>query len=95
MYVYLYRSPEFSPLRRSTQAFLSVGGLVPLNLVYCQSNLEQPEGEFNHVDWAGVEGMWNCSFCYIDHRDLLGAQVSNKLCTLELTISTKLSTPKR
>lgn len=43
-----------------------------MSIPFCQSHLEHSEGEFSHVDWAGVEGDWQCSFCYIDHRDFLG-----------------------
>lgn len=30
------------------------------------------EGKENQEDWAGLEGSWVTSFCFCDHRDLLG-----------------------
>ncbi|KAH8113503.1 hypothetical protein DFH11DRAFT_304122 [Phellopilus nigrolimitatus] len=39
--------------------------------VYCQAQLaDVSEAEDDWIDWAGVEGVWDCSFCFVDHRDL-------------------------
>lgn len=45
--------------------------LYPMSLPYCQSII--PEGlDLNQVDdWAGVAGIWRCTFCFVDHRELL------------------------
>lgn len=47
--------------------------ITPLSLPFCQGQIS-PELSAASVadDWAGVEGTWRCSFCFIDHRDLLG-----------------------
>lgn len=37
-------------------------------IVECANN----EGEEQFDDWAGVEGQWSVSFCFCDHRELLG-----------------------
>ena len=42
-----------------------------LSLPYCQSQIPV-KGNAKADDWAGVEGTWICSFCFVDHRDLIG-----------------------
>ena len=41
-----------------------------LSLPYCQSQVPVG-GNPNPNDWAGIEGVWTCSFCFVDHTDLL------------------------
>ncbi|KLO05650.1 hypothetical protein SCHPADRAFT_946739 [Schizopora paradoxa] len=43
--------------------------LSPLSLPFCQAHVS--EGPRHKDDWAGVDGLWKCSFCFIDHRELL------------------------
>lgn len=38
-------------------------------LPYCQT---QRTTQANTLDWAGVAGSYTCSFCFVDHRELLG-----------------------
>ena len=47
----------------------------PLSLPFCQTQIHPPSDESLQSginDWAGVEGFWQCSFCFCDHRDLIG-----------------------
>ncbi|KAG0704455.1 hypothetical protein DFH29DRAFT_911428 [Suillus ampliporus] len=42
-----------------------------MNLIFCQANIP-PSIDLNHeTDWAGVEGLWRISYCFMDHRELL------------------------
>ena len=50
--------PEFPMSLRQTQIVIPVG-------------LDGEEGKKNQ-DWVGLEGSWVLSFCFSDHRDLLG-----------------------
>lgn len=45
--------------------------IFPMSLPYCQSVI--PRGLDLNVeeDWAGVTGVWQCAFCFCDHRELL------------------------
>lgn len=46
--------------------------LIPISMPYCQGVI--PPGldlDDKGCDWAGIEGLWHCTFCFIDHRDLL------------------------
>jgi len=46
-------------------------------------------------DWAGIEGLWHCSFSFIDHRDLIRKcfppfpllEEHNLICAQRLTIT--------
>ena len=45
--------------------------LIPVSMPYCQS-VVPPGLDLSKVrDWAGIEGLWHCTFSFIDHRDLL------------------------
>lgn len=47
--------------------------IYPMSLPYTQTvilNDQEPEN-----DWAGVTGSWLVSFCFCDHRDLMGKQL--------------------
>lgn len=48
----------------------------PLSLPFCNSIIERDLNLDETDDWAGVEGKWQCSFCFCDHRDLLGEYLS-------------------
>ncbi|KAI0079484.1 hypothetical protein K474DRAFT_1659074 [Panus rudis PR-1116 ss-1] len=42
-----------------------------MSLPFCLS-LMPPDNDLDNVeDWAGITGQWLCSFCFIDHRELL------------------------
>jgi len=45
--------------------------LIPISMPYCQSVIPPDLDLANELDWAGVEGLWHCTFSFIDHRDLL------------------------
>ena len=50
---------------------LFVFPLIPISMPYCQSIIP-PGLDLKKVDdWAGIEGLWHCSFCFVDHRQLL------------------------
>lgn len=40
----------------------------PLSLPFCQARVA---GRAHKDDWAGVDGLWKCSFCFVDHEELL------------------------
>lgn len=42
-----------------------------MSLPYCQS-MVPVGGNERADDWAGVAGKWRCSFCFVDHQDLIG-----------------------
>lgn len=44
----------------------------PMSLVFCQAWIPRGVVLDEVEDWAGVTGLWDCSFCFIDHRELLG-----------------------
>lgn len=43
-----------------------------LSMPFCQPMIPGDLNLDTERDWAGVEGVWKCSFCFCDHRDLLG-----------------------
>ena len=45
--------------------------LIPMSMPYCQSIIPPGLDLKNEYDWAGIEGLWHCSFCFVDHRELL------------------------
>ena len=45
--------------------------LIPISMPYCQSVIPPGMDLSKERDWAGVEGLWHCSFSFIDHRDLI------------------------
>ena len=46
--------------------------IFPMSLPFAQSIIP-PTLDLDAIDdWAGVEGTWQCTFNFIDHRDLLG-----------------------
>ena len=45
--------------------------LIPMSMPYCQSIIPTGLNLDEVHDWAGVEGLWHCSFCFVDHRELL------------------------
>ncbi|OBZ68817.1 hypothetical protein A0H81_11237 [Grifola frondosa] len=45
--------------------------IYPLSMPYCQSTMPLGLDLDHELDWAGIGGMWQCSFCFCDHRDLL------------------------
>ncbi|KAH9080329.1 hypothetical protein EDB83DRAFT_2513237 [Lactarius deliciosus] len=54
---------------RETELF--VFPLIPMNMPYCQSIIPPGLDLKKTHDWAGIEGLWHYSFCFIDHRELL------------------------
>lgn len=45
--------------------------LIPISMPYCQSIIPPGMDLAKERDWAGVEGLWHCSFSFIDHRELI------------------------
>ena len=45
--------------------------LIPVSMPYCQSIIPPGLDLTKERDWAGIEGLWHCTFSFIDHRDLL------------------------
>lgn len=51
--------------------------IFPLSMPFCQPIIPEVEENSNILeDWAGVAGPWTCSYCFCDHRELLGSSVS-------------------
>lgn len=49
----------------------------PLSMPFCQPIIPAKLNLDTTQDWAGVEGFWRCSFCFCDHRELLGKSRSS------------------
>jgi len=45
--------------------------LIPISMPYCQSIIPPGVDLAKERDWAGIEGLWHCTYSFIDHRDLL------------------------
>jgi hypothetical protein len=45
--------------------------LIPISMPYCQSVIPPEMDLAKERDWVGLEGLWHCSFSFIDHRDLI------------------------
>lgn len=45
--------------------------LIPVSMPYCQGIVPPGVDLRKERDWAGIEGLWHCTFSFIDHRDLL------------------------
>ncbi|KAH7924517.1 hypothetical protein BV22DRAFT_1035027 [Leucogyrophana mollusca] len=45
--------------------------ICPMSLSFCQSIIPPGLNLDRESDWAGVEGLWRISYCFIDHRELL------------------------
>lgn len=45
--------------------------LIPISMPYCQSIIPGGLDLDKTRDWAGIEGLWHCTFSFVDHRDLL------------------------
>lgn len=54
---------------RESESF--VFPLIPISMPYCQSIIPPALDLKRPHDWAGIEGLWHCSFCFVDHRELL------------------------
>ena len=54
---------------RETDSFIFP--LIPMSMPYCQSIVPRGLDLKTVHDWAGVEGLWHCSFCFVDHREFL------------------------
>lgn len=48
--------------------------IIPMSMPHIQPIVGDVSDLDGETDWAQVEGDWNCSFCFCDHRDLLGNQ---------------------
>lgn len=53
----------------------------PMSLPFCQAQISSIEDGVGGDDWAGIEGSWKCSFCFIDHRDLIGEYMLSIRCS--------------
>ncbi|KAI9508422.1 hypothetical protein F5148DRAFT_913787 [Russula earlei] len=45
--------------------------LIPISMPYCQSVIPPGLDLSKERDWAGVEGLWHCTYSFMDHRELL------------------------
>ncbi|KAI0372338.1 hypothetical protein BV20DRAFT_964483 [Pilatotrama ljubarskyi] len=45
--------------------------LFPMSMPWTQSIIPHNINLDEEQDWAGVTGKWQCSFCFVDHRELL------------------------
>ncbi|KAJ8483358.1 hypothetical protein ONZ51_g4756 [Trametes cubensis] len=45
--------------------------LFPMSMPWTQSIIPGDMELDQEQDWAGVTGRWQCSFCFVDHRELL------------------------
>jgi F-box domain len=45
--------------------------LIPVSMPYCQSIIPRGLDLSKVEDWAGIEGLWHCTFSFMDHRELL------------------------
>ncbi len=45
--------------------------LIPISMPYCQSVIPPGIDLAMERDWAGIEGLWHCSFSFVDHRVLI------------------------
>ncbi|PCH39840.1 hypothetical protein WOLCODRAFT_66963 [Wolfiporia cocos MD-104 SS10] len=64
-------SMQIVPPREETELGQSLFTIYPMSLPYCQSVIPEGVDLGRERDWAGVEGSWQCSFCFCDHRELL------------------------
>ncbi|KAI0819246.1 hypothetical protein BC628DRAFT_1403854 [Trametes gibbosa] len=53
------------------EAASAVFNLFPMSIPWTQSLLANGVNLDEEQDWAGVSGKWLCSFCFVDHRELL------------------------
>ncbi|KAK7681650.1 hypothetical protein QCA50_015384 [Cerrena zonata] len=58
----------------------------PMSLVFCQAWIPRGLVVDEVEDWAGVTGIWDCAFCFIDHRELLEYNYINANATLSENI---------
>lgn len=59
------------PPQHSTEDTSQAFTIFPMSLPYCQSVIPPEVTLDEDEDWAGVTGLWQCSFCFCDHRELL------------------------
>ncbi|KAI0783154.1 hypothetical protein C8Q75DRAFT_785132 [Abortiporus biennis] len=45
--------------------------IYPMSIPFCQGIIPSGLDLDKEQDWAGITGLWQCSFCFVDHRDLL------------------------
>lgn len=45
--------------------------ICPLSLTFCQAIIPPGLDLDRESDWAGVEGLWRISYCFMDHRELI------------------------
>ncbi len=53
------------------EAATAVFNVFPMSMPWTQSIIPNGINLEEEQDWAGVEGKWQCSFCFVDHRELL------------------------
>ncbi|EIW59282.1 uncharacterized protein TRAVEDRAFT_121446 [Trametes versicolor FP-101664 SS1] len=53
------------------EAATAVFNIYPMSMPCTQSIIPNGINLDEEQDWAGVEGKWQCSFCFVDHRELL------------------------
>lgn len=47
--------------------------IFPMSMPFCQPIIPEGIDLDQEEDWAGIEGMWTCAYCFCDHRELLSA----------------------
>ena len=57
------------PTQEAAQAVFNI---FPMSMPWTQSVLPKELDLQTDEDWADVNGRWQCSFCFCDHRELLG-----------------------
>lgn len=50
---------------------------IPVSMPYCQSIIPSGLDLDSELDWAGIEGVWHCTFSFIDHHHLLRKCISS------------------
>ncbi|GBE82987.1 hypothetical protein SCP_0500300 [Sparassis crispa] len=64
-------SMHIVPPEQESESEASVFTIFPMSLPYCQSIIPRHLDLDQEEDWAGVAGLWECSFCFCDHHELL------------------------
>ena len=49
---------------------------IQISMPYCQSVIPPGIDLTTERDWAGVEGVWHCSYSFLDHQDLIRKSIT-------------------
>ena len=61
---------------RTEEATQAAFNVFPMSMPWTQSVIPHGLDLKDNPDWAGVNGRWQCSFCFCDHRELLSKCLS-------------------